>query len=239
MTPEAREENAKTAMAALRAMAEADAAEEERAEAELDAMSDDEQDTWLRSQGVDLDRVQARIVEARRRLASAAQVESLDAKQSAKQTTEQSARDRDETEGPSSGPDGEPPPVAVTREAPPAKGGLARRHELTWLLAAATATAVGGALAAAHYIHDEPPPPPDDKHEPTPPLPPAEDPLVLAAKLRAEATHACEEKRWADCLKALDAAKARDPAGDGQPEWRALRARADEGREGTKREKGR
>jgi hypothetical protein len=236
MTPEARDENAKTAMAALRAMVEADAAEEERAEAELDAMSDDEQDAWLRSQGVDLERVQARIVEARRRLAAVAPSAKLGAKQIAKQ----GARGRDEKEGPSIGGDGEPPPVAVTREAPPAKGGLARRHELTWLLAAATATAVGGALAAAHYLHDEPPSPlpPDDKHEPTPPVPPAEDPVALAAKLRADATRACEEKRWGDCLNALDAARARDPAGDGQPEWRALRARAEEGR-GTKSEKGR
>jgi hypothetical protein len=62
----------------------------------------------------------------------------------------------------------------------------------------------------------------------------------VATRLRAEAARACEEKRWADRLDALDAARARDPTGDGQPEWRALRARrrgakGAEGREGALR----
>jgi hypothetical protein len=63
--------------------------------------------------------------------------------------------------------------------------------------------------------------------------------MAVATRLRAEAARACEEKRWADCLDALDAARARDPAGDGQFEWRALRACDDEGRQGTKSKKGR
>ncbi len=58
------------------------------------------------------------------------------------------------------------------------------------------------------------------------PEPPS--PLDRARSLRAEAAKQCDERAWRECLKSLDDARALDPIGDGSPEVRALRGKAED-----------
>jgi hypothetical protein len=56
---------------------------------------------------------------------------------------------------------------------------------------------------------------------------PSPEALAAAAELRHRATVACDEGRPAECLSLLDGARAKDPAGDAEPEVARLRARAE------------
>jgi RNA polymerase sigma factor (sigma-70 family) len=53
--------------------------------------------------------------------------------------------------------------------------------------------------------------------------PPEPTPDERAAELRRDALQKCDAKAWQECLDGLDAARALDPAGDGDPKVRAAR----------------
>jgi RNA polymerase sigma factor (sigma-70 family) len=61
------------------------------------------------------------------------------------------------------------------------------------------------------------------------PLPPQPTPEERAAELRQDALKKCDGRAWQECLDGLDAARALDPAGDGDPSVKAARARAKNG----------
>jgi hypothetical protein len=93
------------------------------------------------------------------------------------------------------------------------------------LLAAAATVAVGGAAYAALHKHAPAPPSPAPSPTPSPDM-------VAAAELRKKASDALEQKNWLDCLTLLDDARAKDPAGDAQPEVVRTRRQAEEGLRG-------
>ena len=89
-------------------------------------------------------------------------------------------------------------------------------------IAAATAAAVGAAVAAptAMLVAQSTAPTPAATTTPSegrrttkPPPPPPAD----VASIRRDALTACDEGRWLDCLAGLNLARAKDPAGDGEP----------------------
>jgi len=224
MTTDGRDLTPKETMGALRRMAEDDARREEQEIARAEAMTAEERRAFLRSRGVDVARVRARTAELRARLAPA---------------LGQGAGAATASDPATGAADVEAQPFAIPKEPDPAarvpaRGpALRRRPELTWVIAAAAATAVaGGAIAAARYLHHDDPPkpePPEEKHEPAPPQPKPEDPLVAAASLRQKAALACEAKDWSACRSLLDAARDKDPEGDVAAEWQGLRAQATAG----------
>ncbi len=240
MTTNGRDLSPKETMNVLRGMAEEDAKREEEQTARVEAMTREERRAFLQAKGVDVAKVRARAAAVRARLAPrAAQGLAKDdeGKEKAKGKENENKKETagEGKEGPSSE-DAADRAVTVAKE--PGRGAevsvLRRRPELTWVIAAAAAAAVaGGAIAAGHYLHHEEPPkpePPDDKqHQPAPPVPKAEDPVVVAAGLRQKAVQACAAEDWAGCVFWLDAAREKDPGGDEGEEWRKLRARAEAG----------
>jgi hypothetical protein len=124
---------------------------------------------------------------------------------------------------------------AVAQETPRGLADRPRRRRpaalAVWLAAGAAAATAGGALLYS-LTHREPqeqpvPEPSTPNPSPSPSAPPQRE-LVAAtpAEQRAAAALALDQGRPEECLRLLDAAKQRDPAGDATPEIRSLRERA-------------
>jgi hypothetical protein len=111
-----------------------------------------------------------------------------------------------------------------------------RRRRLVLALATAgAAAAAGGYVYGTRQPEPQPPVVPTVPTVPTAPKVPGPAPSdkapveMSASDLRASARAACDTKRWQECLALLDAAAAKDPAGDDAGEVKALRARAEKG----------
>ena len=117
-------------------------------------------------------------------------------------------------------------PNAGARGAPSARRSRAVRA--TWLVAAALAClALALVWWRAPREHVASPITPDTATGAPPPAPPPAP--ERAAALRAEAAHACEGRRWVECLAELDHARELDPAGDEDAEvqrWRRVAGKA-------------
>lgn len=105
---------------------------------------------------------------------------------------------------------------------------LRRQMRERWLAELAAVAALGVLLFVAWrwWKRDELAIAPERLPAPTAPAP--EAPLRRANQLREEARRACDEARWAECLRSLDDARALDPEGDAAEAMRALRKQADD-----------
>jgi hypothetical protein len=95
-----------------------------------------------------------------------------------------------------------------------------------WIVPAAVA--VASAAASVALILSDQPDHPTTPETSGPPGPAAGQvpPPASAAELRAQARAACDRQAWAECLAKLDAARAVDPAGDGDLWVQTARATA-------------
>lgn len=105
---------------------------------------------------------------------------------------------------------------------------LRRQMREKWLaeLAAVAALSVLLFFAWRWWKRDEVAIVPERTPSPTAPAP--EPPERRASQLREEARRACDEAKWAACLRNLDDARALDPDGDAAEAMRALRKQAED-----------
>jgi len=103
----------------------------------------------------------------------------------------------------------------VVRELPPPSRPVMRPRWATWAVAGAVAAAVALPLFGIPMVRRV-----MFQSSSSPAAPLASE----ASALRTEGLHDCEERRWLECWRKLDAAKALDPAGDDADEVREARA---------------
>ncbi|HEY1697254.1 MAG TPA: hypothetical protein VGG39_34070 [Polyangiaceae bacterium] len=192
-----------------------EAGEEEIAAA--DAMSTTEVEAYLAASGFDVEAERAK---------AAAFLDDLAGRTKAKDATAPQAKDSIAAKATGDTPARDASTPAKPASAKARSGG--RRVSPAVLLTAAAVAAAGGAAmyAAIHEKgggHDQAVP------EPSSPVPAVrERDLVAARDLRAKAQAAMGEGQPDVCVKLLDQAKAKDPAGDQAPDVVTLRQRADD-----------
>lgn len=96
-----------------------------------------------------------------------------------------------------------------------------------WVAAAAATVAAGAAVAYVATRPNEGPRPVPTSPPSTVPPAPSLDLVAEARDLRRRAAAACDADHPEDCLRLLDEAKAKDPAGDTSQDVQALRQQAD------------
>jgi hypothetical protein len=122
-----------------------------------------------------------------------------------------------------------PPPSGVAPAQPQDGGGAKaiplRRSVTLWLVAAAILVLVvsAGAVVAGLFRHETPNLPEQPQLPPTSVPEQLPENLAAAATLRNQAKGACAAEDWKTCAERLDAAKIKDPEGDGTPEILKMR----------------